>query len=120
MKVAAAIALLLAGLAAAPCASAHAFLEHASPAVGSTVHGPPAQVRLEFTRSLEPAFSSVRVLDKDGKRVDRKDKHLDPSDRSVMLVSLLPLGPGRYRVLWRVLSQDTHVTQGDYSFDVAP
>jgi methionine-rich copper-binding protein CopC len=34
-------------------------------------------------------------------------------------VSVPQLAPGRYQVKWRVLSVDTHVTEGDYSFDVA-
>jgi methionine-rich copper-binding protein CopC len=35
-------------------------------------------------------------------------------------VSLPPLAPGRYRVAWRAVSVDTHVTAGDYAFDVGP
>jgi copper resistance protein C len=35
-------------------------------------------------------------------------------------VSVPALAPGRYRVVWRVLSLDTHVTEGDFTFDVAP
>ena len=75
---------------------------------------------LWFTQELEAAFSTVRVTDKDGKEVDRQDKRVDASDRSVMHVSLPPLPPGKYRVQWRVLSVDTHVTEGDYTFTVAP
>jgi copper resistance protein C len=30
------------------------------------------------------------------------------------------LAPGSYKVIWRVLSVDTHVTEGDYKFRVAP
>ncbi len=101
-------------------ANAHAFLDHARPAVGSTVHGSPAQVQLWFTTPLEPAFSRVKVVDKDGKEVDRKDQQVDQSDRSVLKVSLPPLPPGSYRVIWRVLSVDTHVTDGDFEFDIAP
>jgi len=104
----------------APAAAAHAFLDHASPRVGSTVHGPPAEVKVWFTQELEPAFSALRVLDKDGKQVDRKDKQLDPSDRAVMRVSLPQLPAGTYRVQWRALSVDTHVTEGDFTFTVAP
>ena len=104
----------------APLAAAHAFLDHASPRVGATVHGSPNEVTLWFTQELEAAFSTVRVTDKDGKEVDRQDKRLDASDRSVMHVSLQPLPPGKYRVRWRVLSVDTHVTEGDYTFTVAP
>jgi methionine-rich copper-binding protein CopC len=101
-------------------AGAHAFLDHASPAVGSTVHGSPAQVRIWFTQRLEPAFSSAQVLDKSGKRVDKADAKVDASDASVLQISLPQLAPGTYRVTWRVLSVDTHVTEGDFTFDVAP
>ncbi len=101
-------------------ALAHAFLDHAVPAVGSTVHGPPAEVRLRFTQELEPAFSTVRVYDKSGTQVDRMDKQLDRNDASLLKVSLPRLAPGTYRVVWRVLSVDTHVTEGDFTFEVAP
>ena len=105
---------------AAPLASAHAFLDHATPAVGSTVRAPPAQVKLWFTQELEPAFSTVRVVDKSNQRVDRADAKVDPANATILEVSLPWLGPGRYRVVWRVLSVDTHVTEGDFTFDVAP
>ena len=31
-----------------------------------------------------------------------------------------PLSPGTYKVIWRVLSVDTHRTQGNFSFRVGP
>jgi copper resistance protein C len=99
---------------------AHAFLDHAAPAVGSTVRAPPVQVRLWFTQQLEPAFSSVRVVDRSDKRVDRGDAKVDARDARVLQVSVPALAPGRYRVVWRVLSVDTHVSEGDFTFDVAP
>jgi hypothetical protein len=37
----------------------------------------------------------------------------------VLQVPLKPLGPGTYRVKWRVLSVDTHVTEGDFTFRVS-
>ena len=111
---------IVAVLAATQQALAHAFLDHASPRVGSTVHGSPDVVKLWFTQELEPAFSTVRVLDKSGKPVDRGDVHVDKSDRAMLQVSMPPLAPGSYRVRWRVLSVDTHVTEGDFSFDVVP
>jgi methionine-rich copper-binding protein CopC len=100
-------------------ASAHAFLDHAAPAVGSTVHAPPQQVKLWFTQELEPSFSTAQVLDASGKRVDQGNARVDESDPTVITVSVPPLPPGRYKVSWRVLSVDTHATEGDYSFDVA-
>lgn len=90
------------------------------PAVGSTVRTPPTQVKVWFTERLEPAFSSVQVFDANGKRVDNADAHVDPSDATLLIVTLSRLAPGTYRVRWRVLSIDSHVTKGDFSFDVAP
>lgn len=110
----------LAALAFPAAALAHAFLDRAVPAVGGKVHGSPAEVRLRFSQRLEPAFSTLKVLDSGGKQIDRRDKQLDPNDASVIRVSLPKLGPGVYRVVWRVLSVDTHVTEGDYRFEVAP
>jgi len=101
-------------------AHAHAFLDRARPAVGSTVHGSPAEIKLWFTAPLEPAFSTVKVLDKSGRQVDRKDKHIDERDQTQMKVTLPPLANGTYRVVWHVLSVDTHVTDGDFTFEVVP
>ncbi len=114
--------LILLGIASAlfSLARAHAFLDHAVPAVGSSVHGAPAQVKLWFTQEIEPAFSTVRVVDLGGRRVDNGDARLDRADATLLQVSLPPLAPGTYRVVWRVLSVDTHVTEGDFTFDVVP
>ena len=101
-------------------AAAHAFLDHATPAVGSVIQGSPAQVRLWFTQELEPAFSTVQVQDRDGRRVDKQDKNVDPANPMLLQVTLPQLAPGRYRVVWRALSVDTHVTEGDFTFDVVP
>ena len=103
-----------------PLADAHAFLDHATPAVGSVVRGAPAQIKLWFTQRLEPAFSTMQVLDRSGKRVDKGDPQVDRADAELLLVSVPQLTPGTYRVTWRVLSVDTHVTEGDFTFDVAP
>jgi methionine-rich copper-binding protein CopC len=114
--------LLLAGLAAtsASLAGAHASLDRAEPAVGSTVHGSPPQLRLRFTQRLEPAFSKVQVRDRSGKQVDKGDPEVDRTDATLLRVSLPKLAPGRYRVKWRVLAVDTHVSEGAFTFDVAP
>ena len=105
---------------ASPLAHAHAFFDHAAPAVGSTMRAPPAQIKLWFTQALEPAFSTVRVVDRSNQRVDRGDAKVDSADARTLQVSVPTLAPGRYRVVWRVLSVDTHVTEGDFTFDVAP
>jgi len=101
-------------------AGAHAFLDHATPAVGSAVRASPVQVKLWFTQKLEPAFSSVQVLDRSGKQVDKGDSQVDRADATLLRVSLPQLAPGAYRVTWRVLSVDSHVTEGDFTFNVIP
>lgn len=120
MKTTVCVVAMLAALAATPATFAHAFLDRATPAVGSTVHGPPAEVRLWFTQELEPAFSTLRVVDASGRQVDRRDRQVDSGDRTLLRVSLPPLAPGIYRVVWRVLSVDTHVTEGEHTFEIAP
>lgn len=99
-------------------ALAHAFLDHASPAVGSTVPAAPPLVRLWFSQELEPAFSAVTVTDKAGNRVDRGDSSVDAKDPTELHAGLKPLPPGTYKVAWRVVSVDTHTTEGDFSFTV--
>ena len=115
----AAVALPLA-LGAGGSAWAHAFLERAAPRVGGTVQSAPDRVTLWFTEPLEAAFSSVKVLDAEGKQVDRGDKAVDKSEPMALHVSVPQLSAGKYRVTWRAVSVDTHVTEGDFTFEVRP
>jgi len=117
IRVALVPALLLLGVTQA---GAHAFLERADPRVGSTVRTPPTLVRLWFTEKLEPAFSSVRVVNGTGDQVDKGDAQVDPTAPKQLWVSLPPLPAGTYKVIWRVLSVDTHVTEGNFTFRIAP
>ena len=66
--------------------------------------------------SLRLAVS--KVFDATGKQVDKKDTHSDRSSRSLLQISLPRLGPGTYKVAWGVVSVDTHVTKGDFRFQI--
>ena len=99
---------------------AHAFLDHASPAVGSTVQNSPSDVKLWFTERLEPAFTTVQVLDKAGKSVGADRGAVSVQDPTLLAIPVGPLAPGTYRVVWRALSVDAHATEGDFTFVVAP
>jgi copper resistance protein C len=104
-----------------PCAvQAHAFLDHSDPKVGSHVKSPPDRVRIWYTQELEPAFSSIKVFDSNNNQVDKKDSQVDDKDKTLLIVSLNSLSPGVYKVHWRVVSVDTHATQGDFKFTVDP
>jgi len=104
------VPLLLSGAAA----HAHAYLDHASPRVGSTVRTAPRQVTLSFSQKLESSFSSAQVTDASGARVDQGAR----VSGTQINVSVKPLPPGTYRVHWKVLSVDTHTTEGNFTFRV--
>ncbi|MDR7521638.1 MAG: copper resistance protein CopC [Armatimonadota bacterium] len=141
--VGAALALLGAGAAAA-----HAYLRAAEPAEDSTVAVAPSEVRLVFSEPIEVRFSTFKVyrvpadpgwdrrrlnaaagalvsevLRRRGDEADRADAGLATAARTTTTVTLRlrpHLAPGAYAVMWRVLSIDTHVTQGFYVFRIRP
>jgi copper resistance protein C len=97
-------------------AQAHAHLDHANPAVGSTVPIAPQEITLWFTQNLEAVFSTVEVFDGSGGRVDEGKPNISGN---TMRVALKPLSPGTYRVQWHALSVDTHTTDGTFTFQVS-
>lgn len=109
-------------LAVATDVAAHARVKRANPAVGGTVSASaaPAALQVWFTEKLEPALSTIEVVDSKGTRMDRGDVRIDPDDQTQLRVTLLPLPPGQYRVLWRVVSIDTHYRSGSFPFRVDP
>lgn len=98
-------------------ASAHAFLDRASPAVGAEVSGSPAALTLNYTEPVEPAFSTVQVVDGGGVRVDQGPLRTE-GDGRLLALGLKPLAPGVYTVIWHVTSVDTHKTEGRFNFTV--
>ena len=113
-------AILLAGLSmlAAPPAFAHAYLTNAVPAKGSTVQTPPSQLELFYTEEVVPHFSSVVV-----ENAQRHPIHTGAlrvsQDKHEVIVPVPKLAPGKYTVVWHMTAEDTHKTQGTYSFTVA-
>jgi hypothetical protein len=106
--------------AAIPQALAHAHLQTANPAAGSTVNAAPADLTCNFTEALEPKFSQLEVRDASGKRVDTGDMHLAPGNAKQMMIGLPKLRAGVYTVIWHATSVDTHKTEGRFTFTVAP
>jgi methionine-rich copper-binding protein CopC len=97
-------------------ATAHAFLDHANPPVGAVVARSPAEVRLWFTERIEPRFSRLEITTAGGGKIAAGG--VVGGDQ--MSIRLPALKPGRYKVKWRVISVDTHETEGDFSFEVRP
>ena len=78
----------------------------------------PDEVKLYFSERLESAYSSVRVLNDRDVQVDRGDSRVDRSNPALLRATLPPLPPGRYKVMWRVLSIDADVTEGNFTFRI--
>ena len=102
----------------ATVAAAHAVLQRAEPRVESTLRRAPDEVKLYFSERLEPAYSTVRVLNDRDTRVDRRDGRIDRANPALLRVTLPPLPPGTYKVVWRVLSIDADVTEGTFTFRI--
>lgn len=100
----------------APAARAHAMLDHASPRVGSVVAAP-SEVRLWFTLALEPRLSRAELRSPAGTVI--ATGAVERADPRQLAIRARGLAPGKYKVIWKVMSVDSHATQGDFSFEVA-
>jgi copper transport protein len=112
-----ALAVVLAALAAAPSAFAHATLQQSTPGNNSIVRTSPDAVVLQFSEAVETAFGSIRVYDCGGARVD-SGKITRPSESSVAVEIGRRLPAGTYTVTWRVISADSHPVAGAFVFNV--
>lgn len=100
---------------------AHSVLVRSDPAPGSVLSVPPEQVSLWFSEALNPAFSTVVVVNSRSQRVNTTDAQIPPENTSEMDVALRPnLPPGVYTVVWRSDSNDDgHVLSASFFFTVA-
>ena len=111
------LALLVAASPAHPT-QAHAFLDHAVPAVGSTVAAAPARIEMFFTQDLEPAFTGATLADAAGQAVATGPAAVDPANKTALVLAVPTLPPGHYKVRWHAVSVDTHRTEGSFGFDI--
>jgi methionine-rich copper-binding protein CopC len=108
---------VLAALSQSP-AWAHAALEGAMPAKNAELADAPKDVTLQFNEELEPAFSSIKVLDVDGNDVLIQKAVVDAKNATVLHVPVTTLKPGKYTVQWAAVGHDGHRRHGDYVFSV--
>jgi methionine-rich copper-binding protein CopC len=98
-------------------AQAHAFLDHARPAVGSTVTAP-KQIQIWFTEQIDPTGTSIKVIDLNGRQIDRQDSRADQRQSNLESVTVPYLSPGTYQVIWKALCMGGHTTGGSFKFTV--
>ena len=100
-------------------ASAHANLLKASPAPSEALDGPPERVIIWFTEAIEPAFSTITVLDARGADITQGATTFDATEPTAMWVPLAQVETGTYTVVWKnVSSVDGHKATGSYLFSV--
>lgn len=92
----------------------------AEPAHGATLAGSPAEIVMTFTQNLDPARSSIRVVDAAGTAVAEGGR-VDPGDdvRTMRLALTTPLAPGTYSVRWTSFSaEDSEQQRGTTTFTI--
>jgi copper resistance protein C len=99
-------------------ADAHAFLVKSRPSVGSTVQPNIGELRLEFSEAVELAFSGVELANASGISVPLASFGFGDSTHKVLTGKLSMLMPGSYVVKWYAVSEDTHRTEGSFTFRV--
>ncbi len=111
---------LVATLAVVTAADAHALLEQAMPPVGGAVSASPREIRLTFSEGVELRFSGIALATGDGRTIATGPVAAAPGDDKQLILAIPPLAAGRYRISWHVVSVDSHRTEGEYTFTVAP
>ncbi|RQZ11517.1 copper resistance protein CopC [Burkholderia sp. Bp9031] len=109
-------ALVALGFVVAQAAHAHAHPKTLEPAANATLSSAPHAVTIDFSETLEPAFSSIAVTDSNGQSVVDAKSVVDAGNRKRMHVALANLAPGAYTVTWVAVASDGHRTQGRYTF----
>lgn len=95
---------------------AHAYVDRSIPSDGSEIAQPPKDIRVWFTEPLETRFSTLKLVDAQGKPVSGT-RQVAEGD-FVLSLQIPSLSDGVYTVQWQVLSKDTHVTDGTITFAV--
>jgi copper transport protein len=110
------LAVALAALAFPAVASAHATMERATPSFAQRLERSPTAVRLHFDQSVEALSNAIRVFDSKGRLLSGATR--SSADRRTIDVPVERLPRGGYTVRWRVVSADSHVISGVYTFGV--
>ncbi|HBV20724.1 MAG TPA: copper resistance protein CopC [Nitrosomonas sp.] len=97
---------------------AHASLVKSDPPRRASLTESPSQVQLWFSEEIEAAYASVVVLDSNDNNVTNNEPQAAEDDRKSVVLAVPELGPGSYKVQFRVLSVDGHVVESNYGFRI--
>jgi len=105
-----------AALAILPSAK-HATLVSSEPAANSHLASPPTRVRLVYSEPIEGKLAKVTIVPATAAPIVLR-AGADPRDVHAVIAPVDALGPGSYKVEWRVVSADGHPVDGTFSFTV--
>ena len=108
--------------ASAPQASAHVEIVSSFPEQFSNVNPIPTQVWIEFSGDLQTldgqAVNSLEVIDSTGIAVNYEDVIISGGRISTKISG--QSAPGAFTVKYRVVGDDGHVIEGEYTFNASP
>jgi copper transport protein len=108
--------LALAALVLPGASWAHATLKQATPGFAKRVKQSPKFVELRFDQSVKPLPNAITVYTAKGKIVSGSAR--GGTDKRIVTVLVRNLPRGAYTVRWRVVSADSHVISGVFTFGV--
>ena len=111
---------VIAVLATATPAFAHAELESTSPESGANLPAgqPPDSVSMTFSEGVQIPENAVQLLNSDGQTVSGVGKAQHGDSDSVVTTALPAVDDGTYVVDWHVVSVDSHPIDGAFTFNV--
>jgi methionine-rich copper-binding protein CopC len=118
------VSLCLVGLTffSSPIASAHVEIVSAFPEQYANVNPIPTQVWIQFSGDLQTldgeAVNSLEVIDSTGIAVNYEDPIIEGT--KIMTKISGQSAPGVFTVKYRVVGDDGHVIEGEYTFNASP
>ena len=108
--------------ASTPQASAHVEIVNSYPEQYSNVNPIPTEVWIEFSGNLQTlegqAVNSLEVVDSTGIAVNYEDAVISGGRITTKISG--QSAPGAFTVKYRVVGDDGHVIDGDYTFNASP
>lgn len=96
-------------------AATHATLLSSEPAANSQLAASPERIRLVYSEPIEGTLAKVTIHPSSGGAIPLRAGG-DPRDVHAVIAPVDSLGPGSYRVEWRVVSADGHPVDGTFRF----
>jgi copper resistance protein C len=98
----------------------HAELDRATPADTSTVQGSPTEILMTFTEAVDPAKSSIKLVDASGAVIADGSTVSSGNPKLMRLAISTVLAPATYTVRWTTASAvDGDLDHGTTTFTVA-